>query len=82
MRQGMIGLGHMGANRGRRLMQEGHECVVHDTYADPLIPSSLEDSVEQLASPRAVWVMLPAAAVGDSVAALATLFGGHAAGIH
>lgn len=82
MRRGMIGLGRMGANRERRLMQEGHECVVHDTYADALIPSSLEDSVEQLASPRAVWVMLPAAAVGEVMAALAALFGGHAAGIH
>jgi len=69
MQLGMVGLGRMGANMVRRLLRGGHECVVFDL--DPknvqFVASegahgakSLQDLVQQLASPRAVWVMVPA----------------------
>lgn len=69
MQIGMIGLGRMGANLTRRLMQHGHSVVVHDqtpaaveTLAgDGAMPAhSIEDLVKHLTPPRAVWVMLPA----------------------
>ena len=72
MQLGMIGLGRMGGNIVRRLMQAGHGCVVYDRNADAVsglaregaAPSrDLADFVAQLAQPRAVWVMLPAGAV-------------------
>jgi 6-phosphogluconate dehydrogenase len=65
----MIGLGRMGANLTRRLMQQGHDVVVSDQSAaavqslatDGATPaSSLENVVSQLRQPRAVWIMLPA----------------------
>jgi len=69
MQLGMIGLGRMGANMVRRLMKGGHECVVFDL--DPAAverlaregatgAASMEELVAKLASPRAVWVMVPA----------------------
>ena len=72
MQLGMIGLGRMGANMVRRLMKDGHECVVFDV--DPAGvsqlesegatgASSLEDLVSKLAVPRAAWIMVPAALV-------------------
>ena len=66
---GMIGLGRMGGNIVRRLMQHGHASVVYDVNPDNVaqlakegaIPSkSLSHMVEQMSKPRAVWVMLPA----------------------
>jgi 6-phosphogluconate dehydrogenase len=65
----MIGLGRMGGNLARRLMQHGHGVVVHDQSADAVAAlagvgakaaESLEDVVLQLTPPRAIWVMLPA----------------------
>jgi 6-phosphogluconate dehydrogenase len=79
MQLGMIGLGRMGANMVRRLMRDGHECVVYDVSADAVdamategaIPTkSLEEFVARLQRPRAAWVMVPAAFVDDTIAAL------------
>src|SRR6201994_1402875 len=72
MELGMIGLGRMGANMVERLIKAGHQLVVNDTHADvvqQLIAkgakgtTSLPDFVKMLSKPRAVWLMLPAAAV-------------------
>jgi 6-phosphogluconate dehydrogenase len=72
MQLGMIGLGRMGANMVRRLMKQGHQCVVYDMnpaavaalVADGAIgASSLADLAARLSAPRAVWMMVPAAIV-------------------
>jgi 6-phosphogluconate dehydrogenase len=77
MQLGMIGLGRMGANMVRRLIRGGHECVVFDMFpkaVDELakenaVPSSaLADLVKKLKTPRAVWLMVPAAAVDKTIA--------------
>ena len=69
MQLGIIGLGRMGGNIARRLMRDGHQCVVYDRDAkavDGLAADGaagakdLKDLVEKLKAPRAVWVMLPA----------------------
>lgn len=69
MQIGMIGLGRMGANLARRLMQHGHGVVVNDQSPDAVkalagdgatAAANLEDVVLQLTPPRTVWVMLPA----------------------
>jgi 6-phosphogluconate dehydrogenase len=76
----MIGLGRMGANLVRRLMRDGHTCVVYDV--DPAAVKALEaegatgadslaDFVAKLEKPRAAWIMVPAAFVGDTVEQLA-----------
>jgi 6-phosphogluconate dehydrogenase len=74
MQLGMIGLGRMGGNIVRRLMKNGHSCVVYDKNADAVHefagegakPSSdLAGFVKQLTAPRAVWVMLPAGQITD-----------------
>ena len=82
MQLGMMGLGRMGANMVRRLMKDGHECVVYDINASAVADlvkeggvgaSSMEDFIGKLAKPRAVWLMLPAAITGrivDQVTAL------------
>ena len=80
MQIGMIGLGRMGANMARRLMKGGHEVVVHDRNPEAVAAlrtegavaaASLDDLIERLAAPRAVWVMVPSgAATEETVAAL------------
>ncbi|HTV45999.1 MAG TPA: decarboxylating 6-phosphogluconate dehydrogenase [Stellaceae bacterium] len=74
MQLGMIGLGRMGGNIVRRLMKNGHSCVVYDKSTDTVRefagegakPSrDLGDFVRQLEAPRAVWVMLPAGHITD-----------------
>jgi 6-phosphogluconate dehydrogenase len=76
MQLGMVGLGRMGANMVRRLMKDGHECVVYDVNADAVKElggegatgsDSWDDFVAKLDKPRNVWLMVPAAFV-DSTA--------------
>ena len=76
MQIGMIGLGRMGANMVRRLQRAGHQCVVFDRSADAVQALakegavgavSMQDFMDKLAAPRAVWLMLPAAVVDASI---------------
>jgi len=78
----MIGLGRMGANIVRRLMRAGHECVVYDVNADAVRQmegegavgaTSLADFVGKLSTPRAAWLMVPAAYAGATIDELAPL---------
>ena len=80
MQLGMIGLGRMGANMVRRLLQRGHECVVFDANAAAVSElaaagatgtSSIEEFVAKLNGPRAVWIMLPVPVVEGVVRAVA-----------
>src|SRR5471030_2244506 len=83
MQLGMIGLGRMGGNIVRRLMQHGHDCVVFDRDAAAVTTivgegahgsGGLEDLVKQLKPPRAIWIMLPAGKITEAtVEQLATL---------
>jgi 6-phosphogluconate dehydrogenase len=82
MEIGMIGLGRMGANMVRRLLKGGHRCAVFDrapaavnelAQAGAVGAKSVADLVKNLAKPRAVWLMVPAAAVDHAVDELATL---------
>ena len=70
MQLGMIGLGRMGANIVRRLMRDGHDCVVYDVGPEAVAElesegatgsSSLEEFIQKLEKPRVAWVMIPAA---------------------
>ena len=75
----MIGLGRMGSNMVRRLLRAGHECVVFD-HAPAAVQAlakekatgaaSVADLVRSLAKPRAIWLMVPAAVVDDTIAEL------------
>lgn len=67
MQIGIIGLGRMGAGIARRLMRDGHQCVVFDRNPDAIVAlsgaqgaSSIADVARQLAPPRIIWIMLPA----------------------
>jgi len=79
MQLGMIGLGRMGANMARRLIRGGQQCVVFNRSPEPVRElvkekaigaTSLADLVTKLDKPRAVWLMVPAAAVDKTIADL------------
>jgi 6-phosphogluconate dehydrogenase len=83
MQMGMVGLGRMGANMVRRLLQGGHQCVVFDLNADTVKAlakegaigaSSLDDFVARLDKPRVAWMMVPAGVVEQTLADLASRF--------
>lgn len=76
MQLAMVGLGRMGANIVRRLMRDGHECVVYDVNADAVAAlaaegaigaTSIADLATKLQKPRAVWLMIPAGLTGEVV---------------
>jgi len=76
MQLGMIGLGRMGANLVRRLMRDGHRCVAYDVNADAVKSlesdgaqgaASLADFVGKLEKPRAMWIMVPAGIVEQTL---------------
>jgi 6-phosphogluconate dehydrogenase len=84
MQLGMVGLGRMGANIVRRLINDGHTCVVFDVNSDAVAAlaaesdaitasADLADFVAKLEVPRAAWVMVPAAYAGGTVHDLAAL---------
>jgi 6-phosphogluconate dehydrogenase len=82
MQLGMIGLGRMGGNMVRRLMQHGHECVVFDASPQTVATfasagakgaESLKDFVAKMQTPRAIWLMVPAAIVDKMLADLTPL---------
>ncbi len=78
MQLAMVGLGRMGANMARRLAAHGHECVVFDRSPkavgdmaknDGITPSSsMEEMIGKLAKPRAIWLMIPAGVVEETIA--------------
>ncbi|WP_374045074.1 phosphogluconate dehydrogenase (NAD(+)-dependent, decarboxylating) [Geobacter sp. AOG2] len=82
MQLGMIGLGRMGADMVRRLMRGGHDCVVYNRSPAAVAElagegaagtASLDEFVARLAAPRAVWLMVPAAAVDAAIASIVPL---------
>jgi 6-phosphogluconate dehydrogenase len=82
MQLGMIGLGRMGSNLVRRLMRDGHRCVVYDVSADAVKTlegegatgaGTLADFVAKLDKPRACWLMVPAGVVGPTLDQLVPL---------
>ena len=83
MELGMIGLGRMGTNMVRRLLRAGHRCVVYDLHKEVVQTlvkegavgtTSLEDFANTLKTPRAAWMMVPAAVVDPTLEILIPLF--------
>lgn len=82
MQIGMMGLGRMGAHMVRRLLRDGHECIVYDinpasvaalVEAGATGSASLQEFIDKLTRPRAAWLMLPAAITGKIVHQVAAL---------
>ncbi len=82
MELGMIGLGRMGTNMVTRLRKAGHQCVVYDVQQKAVQTlakegaigaASLEDLVKKLKSPRAIWMMVPAGVVEQTLGTLTPL---------
>ena len=82
MQLGMIGLGRMGANMVRRLIKNGHACVVYDRSVEAVADlakdgaigaKDLTDFVKRLQQPRSIWLMVPAAVVDQTIASLLPL---------
>src|SRR5664279_4936808 len=82
MQLGMVGLGRMGANIVRRILNDGHTAVAYDVSADTVAQlekdgavgaTTLEDFVAALEKPRVAWVMIPAGITGQVVEKLAEL---------
>jgi 6-phosphogluconate dehydrogenase len=76
MQLGMIGLGRMGANMVRRLIEGGHQCVVFDRSGKAVAElvkekavgsASLAEFVKNLTKPRSIWLMVPVGAVDDTI---------------
>jgi 6-phosphogluconate dehydrogenase len=74
MELGLVGLGRMGANMARRLMRDGHHCVVYDVNPEAVSAladegaegaGSLEELASKLSAPRSVWVMVPAGEITE-----------------
>ncbi len=79
MQLGMIGLGRMGAGMVRRLMKDGHDCVVYDIHAEAVKQLagdgakgafSMEEFAQKLDKPRAAWMMVPSAVVDQTLESL------------
>ena len=82
MQLGTIGLGSMGTNMVRRLMRAGHKCVVYDLHTEAVQAlikdgaigaSTLEEFAAKLTTPRAIWLMVPAAVVDPTLKSLVPL---------
>jgi len=82
MQIGMMGLGRMGANMVRRLMRDGHQCVVYDIAPQSVAAlaaegalgsASVEEFIGKLTKPRVAWLMLPAGITGRVVEQVAGL---------
>jgi 6-phosphogluconate dehydrogenase len=84
MKLGMVGLGRMGSNMVRRLLGAGHECVVFDIHPEPALElvkagatatRSIAELIAALETPRAIWIMVPAAVVDSTLDELAPFLG-------
>jgi 6-phosphogluconate dehydrogenase len=84
MQIGLVGLGRMGANMAKRLLRSNHSVVGYARHASTVQTrlkdgsissgaSSLSDLVNQLSQPRAIWLMVPAASVDDTLSELIPL---------
>jgi 6-phosphogluconate dehydrogenase len=82
MELGMIGLGRMGANMVRRLLKHQHQCIVYDRSVEAVQSlvkdgavgsTSLKEFVSQLQTPRAIWLMIPAALVDATLTELSAI---------
>jgi len=84
MQLGMVGLGRMGAGLVRRLMRDGHRCVVYDVAPDAVAAlvadgavgaNSLKEFASKLETPRSAWIMVPAGQItDDTIAAVGAVF--------